>query len=284
MRNFLYESDFNYGYLINNHTINEAVLYAYPKTFVEQKMLNIFKTYDDKAILIKTEEKLNNAYNFKINATLKNFNVKIIKYDIENILNFSEWKIRMIVLHDDNLKFNKFSSYNNFIDFINDNEYNKFNVTFEFIPNKLIYNAYKNNENIVTLDVNNYDYIYHLTDKKYVNRILKNGLIPKSGNKLGYNPEVIHLLKYLTDPGVICKIIEQHGEYKLKVDPKLKLENPILLKINMEMLKGTNVIFLNDPGCNADNAIITYNQITPLAISVVTEDEYEWLHMNQKTI
>lgn len=283
MRDFLYENEFNYEYLINNHKINEAVLYAYPDKFVKKQLLNSFKTYDKTAALIEND-KFNTVYSFKINATLKRFNIRIIKHDIEDILNFSQWMIRMIVLHDNNLKFNKFTNYDNFIDFVIDGEYDKINVTFEFVPNKIVYNAYKNSENIVVLDVNKYDYIYHLTDKKYLNKILKNGLIPKSGNKLGNNPEVIHLLKYLTDPGVICKIIEKNGEYKLKVDPKLKLKNPVLLKINIEMLKGTNVIFLNDPGCNADNAIITYNQITPFAISVVTEDEYEWLHMNQKTL
>lgn len=283
MRDFLFETEFNDKYLLNNHLINEAFLYAYPIMYIKNKMLNLFKTYDKNSTSYENA-KLNNIYSFKINTNLRKFNIRIIKYDIENILNFSQWKIRIITLYDDNLKFNKFHNYDNFAKFVIDNNYDKINVTFEFIPNKIVYDAYKNNKNIVVLDINEYDYIYHLTDKKYVNKILKNGLIPRSGNKLGYNPEVVHLLKYLTDPGVICKIIEQHGEYKLKVDPKLKLENPVLLKINTEMLKGTDVIFLNDPGCNADNAIITYNQISPLAISVVDPDEYEYLHMRQKTL
>ena len=283
MRNFIYEDTFNLNYTFNNNLINEAILYAYPKNFIKNRILNIFKNYSDNVKLInKISDET--EFSFVINVLLKRFTIRTIKYELNDILKKCQWKIRIIRINNLDSKYNAFSNYDNFIEYVTNKKFDYIDVTIEFVPNKIIYDVYKNNENSVSLDVYKYDYIYHLTDKKYVNKILKNGLIPKSGNKLGYNPEVIHLLKYLTDPGVICKIVEVDGEYKLKVDPKLKLENPVLLKINADMLKNTNVVFLNDPGCKTDNAIITYNQITPLAISVVNDDEYEWLHINQKTI
>lgn len=281
MRDFLYEDEVNYKYMLNNHLINEAFLYAYPEDDVENEILRVFKKYDNNAKLINNK-KNKHTFIIKINATIKKWNINILKLNLNSIYNKLQWTVRAIIINE-LLENNKiFNDYDSFVKYFLTKNTNCVNIVVEFIPNKIIKDAYLNDKNIVILDVYNYDYIYHLTDKKYVNKILKNGLIPKSGNKLGYNPEVIHLLKYLTDPGVICKIIEVNGEYKLKVDPKLKLENPVLLKINTKMLNGTGVIFLNDPGCNADNAIITYNQITPLAISIVNKDEYEWLHMNQK--
>lgn len=281
MRDFLYEDEVNYKYMLNNHLINEAFLYAYPEDDVENEILRVFKKYDNNAKLINNK-KNKHTFIIKINATIKKWNINILKLNLNSIYNKLQWTVRAIIINE-LLENNKiFNDYDSFVKYFLTKNTNCVNIVVEFIPNKIIKDAYLNDKNIVILDVYNYDYIYHLTDKKYVNKILKNGLIPKSGNKLGHNPEVVHLLKYLTDPGVICKIVKDDDKYKLKVDPKLKLENPVLLKIRIEMLNGTGVVFLNDPGCNADNAIITYNQITPLAISVVKENEYEKLYLNQK--
>ena len=71
MRDFLYEDEVNYKYMLNNHLINEAFLYAYPEDDVENEILRVFKKYDNNAKLINNK-KNKHTFIIKINATIKN--------------------------------------------------------------------------------------------------------------------------------------------------------------------------------------------------------------------
>jgi len=97
--------------------------------------------------------------------------------------------------------------------------------------------------------------LYHVTDIKYLPKILKYGLVPKSKSKVTYHPERIYFLKSIED-------VED-----LVQDSRFGVENPVLLKIGTGNL--SNKFYL-DP--NLNGAIYTTTNISPK--NIISYDEY----------
>jgi hypothetical protein len=94
-------------------------------------------------------------------------------------------------------------------------------------------------------------YLYHVTEEKYLPKILKNGLIPKSHGKLSGHPDRIYLS--ITIDSAI-DIMEQfkNGSF---------LENPILLRIDISGLYNK---YMTDTQFNG--GIYTTQNIPPIHI------------------
>ena len=70
------------------------------------------------------------------------------------------------------------------------------------------------------------------------------------------------------------------NEYVLIVDPKMEIDNPVLLKIDTAWCKNYGIKFSYDP-TSASNCVLSYNCIPPNLISIVDENEYEEIYNNQ---
>jgi hypothetical protein len=68
--------------------------------------------------------------------------------------------------------------------------------------------------------------VYHLTDYCHINKILKNGLVPKHKDKWSPHPDRIYLL-IDNNKQIINLLIEQMGYYK-------EDKHPVLLKIDLK--------------------------------------------------
>ena len=79
------------------------------------------------------------------------------------------------------------------------------------------------------------DILYHVSDKKYLDKILKMGLIPKSKNKKAYHPDRI----YLTTDKQECTWLYN--------DPDFDVKNPILFKIDRNKLEEKEIYLYEDP-------------------------------------
>lgn len=107
------------------------------------------------------------------------------------------------------------------------------------------------------------EFLYHITEKKYLNKILKNGLIPKSHSKIEKHPDRVYLLNNLTGALDFKKIL-------LKNYPDRKFQ---FLKINTKLINNIKLYF--DPTYFSDErdyndfsykAYYTYDNISPLVI------------------
>lgn len=97
------------------------------------------------------------------------------------------------------------------------------------------------------------NYLYHVTDKKNINNILKRGIKTKSAN-ISYG--------YMHDERVYL-FLEYPSEDNIKT---LVISNPVVIKINLVKLP-LNYTFYHDPRLN--NAVFSYEQISPEAIEVI---------------
>ena len=119
-------------------------------------------------------------------------------------------------------------------------------------------------ENIFTEIKEKYNYLFHATPTIYVNKILKNGLIPKNKNTLFLYPDRTFCMKgdVLTnnDIGLLKNVQMQRGK-------TVKYDNNeyTILKIDISMLP-ENMKMYTDP--MAKGAIFTYDNIPPSAISI----------------
>lgn len=100
-------------------------------------------------------------------------------------------------------------------------------------------------------------YLYHITDKKYLDKILKIGLVPKSKPKLTFHPDRI----YLGDLEVLETIIDTYLEY---------VANPVLLKIDITGLKLSRDNNATQPTDDKSEGIayFTSENISPKRITV----------------
>lgn len=193
---------------------------------------------------------------------------------IEKLSNTTGWCIAIINYASTQSSFDKFKKYISTLP--NNIERIKFSILFR--PSKIIKNNYAST-NKLSMDI--YDHpIYHVTDEKYLSKILKNGLTTKSKNKLGTYPECLHFITNLTHKGPICKIAKRNNEYVLVVDPKMQIDNPVLLKIDTPWCKTYGIKFSYDP-TSASNCVLSYNCIPPNLISIVDKDEYEEIYNDQ---
>ena len=131
-------------------------------------------------------------------------------------------------------------------------------------------------QNKVNELVQDEEYIYHLTHTNKVNKILKNGLVPKTNNKKFLYPDRIYCFLHEPDVDDCLILMKQFYNEELK---KAKQKNITvyngtytLLKIDTELVK--NIDFSYDP--NAIDCVYTYDNIPPQAITIerVIEQEY----------
>ena len=97
------------------------------------------------------------------------------------------------------------------------------------------------------------DKAYHLTDAKYVPKILKIGLVPKTRNRKWKYPERIYLSR------------TKMGLYSLFDNPEFnEFEQPVALEVD---LKGLDIKLYRDP--NFNGGFYTLDNIPPSHIKVV---------------
>lgn len=101
--------------------------------------------------------------------------------------------------------------------------------------------------------VNVPDVVYHVTDKKYLDSIKKQGLIPKHKDKVTRHPDRIYLF---TDKRNIQNLIDN---YKFDVD------DPVILTIDVSEYKKKNK-FYQDPNLK-EGGVYVLNNIRPELIS-----------------
>lgn len=112
----------------------------------------------------------------------------------------------------------------------------------------------------ITNDIYKYDYIYHVTDQKYLDKILKNGLNPKNNKKGSRNYSKRIYFGYGSFEDVI--------KTSKQIAYDRKLVRPVLLKIKLD--KSNKKSFYIDPNIGKD-AIYTYDCIKPVDIEVITD-------------
>ena len=99
-------------------------------------------------------------------------------------------------------------------------------------------------------------YIYHVTDKKNLDKILKIGLTPKTKSKLSYHPERIYLAKNENSVNDIIELFKR-GNF---------INEPLVLKIDTNNLPN---VFLVDK--QFDGGVYTQQNIPPKNIEIVEE-------------
>jgi RNA:NAD 2'-phosphotransferase (TPT1/KptA family) len=95
--------------------------------------------------------------------------------------------------------------------------------------------------------------LFHVTDEKYLHKILQYGLVPKSKAKIADHPDRVYMC---FDYSTLSAIAEHMISQKL-------LSNPVFLRIDIP--KDNNIRLFIDP--NAPNAVYTLNNIPPYWIT-----------------
>lgn len=118
----------------------------------------------------------------------------------------------------------------------------------EVEPDFLIFNFEKKYDEIIDVP----EFIYHITDIKYLNKIKSIGLTPKTKAKVSDHPERVYF--------------SLNKKYALNLWEKMKIfvqkEKGIILTIDT---KGLDNTFYNDPNF-ANKGVYTYNNIPPTNI------------------
>ena len=110
------------------------------------------------------------------------------------------------------------------------------------------------------------NYLYHTTNSKNTENILKFGLLPKSGKKKAYHPERVYLSKDINDTNIILKILQRDdkrdGENNSYDLLKIDIKNLNFKNLNGDIIE---VAFYDDPN---SNGVYTYDKISPTNISL----------------
>ncbi len=109
--------------------------------------------------------------------------------------------------------------------------------------------------------------LYHITQECYVDKILKNGLVPKAGNKLSKHPERIYFLTSKPKDDILWQVAKQ---FFIRNDSnKYVIRNSmVLLSVNISRHK-KQLKFFSDP--NYDECVYTYDNISTDCIVGVEE-------------
>lgn len=99
-------------------------------------------------------------------------------------------------------------------------------------------------------------YLYHITKSKYVDKILKYGLQPKSHSKKSYHPERIYVLSDKVPYSDIKKYMD-------------KLDGNVILKIDLSKTIDDKIKLYVDPDSGYIDGYYCENFIPPSCISVV---------------
>lgn len=218
--------------------LNETILYSFDSDRVVDVLRQFFEYSDIK--IIKDIKKQNNS-EIRITLFLNNTSAnlkKLIQY-IHNLLN---WYIgRVLCVKKNEIKFN--------ID--------------KYDEKDLLKNYSEKDYNILTIILYpHYDLelselpktLYHITDEKFIEKIKKIGLIPKSTSKIETHPDRIYFLKSKSD---ISKILS---------NPNFKIEHPYLLTIDNSKIK--NLKLFEDSNFKTFG-LYGYQNIPPKYITVI---------------
>jgi hypothetical protein len=113
--------------------------------------------------------------------------------------------------------------------------------------------------------------LYHVTETKYLDKILKNGLIAKSLNTLSDYPERIYFVYNLDDAKTYIKT--KSGYYLRNIDKsrqpnKSKYSEIEYVILKIELPIDNDLIFYEDPNF-IDKGIYTYENINPKNITIL---------------
>jgi hypothetical protein len=111
--------------------------------------------------------------------------------------------------------------------------------------------------------------VYHITNNSYIDKIGKNGLVPKSKNKISTHPDRIYFSYSIKSVEHLFKKMRFIlWEEKFNNSKNLKSEKFSILEINIKDLK---IIFRKDP--NYIDGFYTTTNISPNRIKVIKELE-----------
>lgn len=158
----------------------------------------------------------NGLSNMIIEISYENFH--LIKNILNKLENFFGWFLSYIRIEGEINNNIKDINLDEMEEYLQEDEDNK--VSFSFEP--------KYDDEVKVPDI-----IYHITDEKNVNKIMKLGLIPKTKSKISYHPERIYLL---TDKKDINGLISHS---------KFTIDEPILLTIDVSKLKNKMKFYID---------------------------------------
>lgn len=168
----------------------------------------------------------------------------------------------VINIHHLNDKLETMGWYPAFI-FFNNGEGNKYSRVEKYIRNynnfRVRYEA-KYDEQI---DISGNSGLYHVTSDVHWNKIERLGLTPKSQGKLANHPSRIYLLQSYN----MSEIIEIATQLIITYENNHLIKNAYILRIDPIKLKTHK--FYEDPNYHMSQAVYTYQNIPPVAISVV---------------
>ena len=204
-------------------SINEGLTRSYPPEFIKRKLIemgvdahdiNIMYDKEESSELIRMEVKANKPEGFWIDIINK----------MENLFGWFLSGYR----HDD------FDEIDTGVEYLKDFlEYNLEQMRDEY-PEEI--------DDIVAVDIyfepkftkpqKTPKKLYHITDRKFLSKIEKQGLVPKSKRKQTYHPERIYLLK---DIRKVSDLLNHHN---------FSIDDPVLLTIDTN---GLDIKLMNDP-------------------------------------
>ena len=115
--------------------------------------------------------------------------------------------------------------------------------------------------------MSNYEYLYHATPTLYVNKILKQGLIPKGKNSLFFYPDRIYCIASNNITQNEVNAMKNVQAQRASTNPYDNNEYTIL-KIDVGQLP-KNIKFFVDPMSLDVNAVLTHDNIPPQAITIL---------------
>lgn len=234
-------------YIISDFKLNEGLILTHD-------------IYDSSKIL-KTKLEFNGDLEIKdnkINIYLDKFDFKFV-IDYLTLINNLGYFISNLKLTNINNRTNKLT-INKLID---NNQFNQ--IFFDNIKKiDLVLEPKFDNKHELKTNI-----LYHVTEERFLDKILKNGLIPKQKNNQIYYPDRIYFTYNLDDSKEYINskmfFYDLYPKDK-KYQDLFKKTKFIILKI--ELPKDNNLIFYEDPNFK-NKGIYTYENINPKYISIV---------------
>lgn len=231
--------------------INEGLIWTYDPYFTIERTIKKFNLYNDEILLDDAID--NNTINYPNNHQKQEDIIKIRKYA----------KSFNIKYNDENEKEKSLKIKNDLNSFFNTFGWYYSNEKIE--DNKIFYIYHPKFQHQINDKISKEcKYLYHYTRHNLKNKILKEGLVPKSKDiNLNYESR-IHLLK--------DKIENLNNDDKNEIKQKIldKSEKLIEIKIDLSILDVVN--FYIDPNLK-NSSYITYNNIHPKYIKEIKDYE-----------
>ena len=224
-----------------NNNVNEGLIKTYNPDITYSILQRVFRIYDHEIFIDSYDSQIKYAFNdnnlnFPMEINIDQYITLNEILGIEKKINLCGYIISTIIIND--------ILYKTTYEFIEKNKNNIFNNISFLIDAK--YDVSINMNKLKDI------YIYHITHIKYKDKILTNGLIPKSKNKLSYHLDRIYFETNITQLNNLATQLYP-GETNL-----------IYLKIN---IKDITCKFYQDP--NYSSGIYTFENIPPNQIEIL---------------